>query len=141
MRHHASHTAFGPSDHRLVTLEKGGEHAFGRYVAGGSVVWLMGFMLMAGWHYATIGTADPALCAAQGLIAVVIAFVIAETIAVARIRITGITFGVAFAIAVIIAEAMFPLGVIVGGIWNSCAGHFPNMTNIARAQLPDSNLE
>jgi len=104
-----------------------------RLVVGGLIAWLMGIQFTAGLHFATTGSTMYATSIADGFFVMIAVELAALAALMLGIRARGIRSGIALALGTIFVVASFPFGAILGCLWNSIAGTFPDMSGIGNA--------
>ncbi|MDR3689209.1 MAG: hypothetical protein P4L46_07515 [Fimbriimonas sp.] len=100
------------------------------HLVGGFVLWLVGIQFTAGWHLAATGRFEFVRGIGRGLLLVLAGIVVVALSRLAKLRIRGIDNGAALALGVVCIIGGFPMGALLGDIWNGIGGAYPDTSGL-----------
>jgi len=115
---------FGVQRHQSL-LRKHHIWAIERICAIGAMSWFAGILFLAGWMWSTVGFVKYTDCIIAGLLFIVPAIAVTAVLKKAKIHPLHMPVEVGFALAFILIEASYFLGMMSGEIWNAIGGTHP----------------
>jgi hypothetical protein len=142
MHHHTSHRPFhgfhfgtGDSLKRRVTST-----VLQHYLTGGLIAWMIGIQFATGWIVESTGHFDYGFSVLYGAAAVLVVALLKICMSMAHIHLRDVGTGTALAMCLVLIVASFPIGSIVGCIWNSIGGSFPDVSGLGNRDIACFNL-